>query len=123
MIIRNEKINQALGNMDLSYKPLPGSQKVYFSGQIYPDLRVPFRRIDQSSTVDQHNNSMANPALTVYDTSGPYTDKNIKINIAEGLLELALRYAVQLSSCTAQHIAIHCYFIILTWVRQIETGV
>jgi phosphomethylpyrimidine synthase len=39
----------------LSYKPLPGSRKIYKSGILHPDLRVPFREIAISDTVGPNN--------------------------------------------------------------------
>jgi len=66
--------------------PLPGSRKVYVEGS-RPDIRVPFREITLSPTktsgVDEQN-----PPLLVYDTSGPYTDPNARIDLRQGLPEL-----------------------------------
>lgn len=78
-----------------SCKPLPGSRKVYLSGKVFDDLRVPFREISQSSTRSPDNTSRANLPLRVYDTSGFYTDPNEDIDITTGLK--AIRYAWILS--------------------------
>ncbi|WP_459616014.1 phosphomethylpyrimidine synthase ThiC [Bordetella sp. 2513F-2] len=63
--------------------PLPCSRKVYQTGS-RPDLRVPFREIRQADTPTllggEHN-----PPITVYDTSGPYTDPDVRIDIRRGL--------------------------------------
>ena len=58
--------------------PLPASQKVYKSGTLYPDLKVPMREIQVHPTAGE-------PNVTVYDSSGPYSDTNIEIDIAKGL--------------------------------------
>ena len=71
--------------LDLSYKPLSGSQKVYRSGKIHPELRVPFRRVQPSETIDYQGHKTVNPAIDLYDTSGPYTDPAGSIDIARGL--------------------------------------
>ncbi len=71
--------------LDLSYKPLLGSHKTYRPGKIHSDLKVPFRKIRLSDTVDVHQKKTSNPSVYLYDTSGPYTDPDILINITRGL--------------------------------------
>lgn len=66
--------------------PLPQSRKVYEIGST-PDIRVPFREISQQATPTQFGGEQ-NPPLTVYDTSGPYTDPNVQIDIRQGLAAL-----------------------------------
>jgi len=75
-------------NRDLSFESLPGSQKIYLRGTSHKDLRVPFRRITLADTIDSENVATPNPPLDVYDTSGPYTDPAIKVDIEKGLPEL-----------------------------------
>ncbi|MDP4591219.1 MAG: phosphomethylpyrimidine synthase ThiC [Burkholderiaceae bacterium] len=67
-------------------KPLPKSRKVYEVGS-RPDIRVPFRAIEQSDTSTSFGGEK-NPDITVYDTSGPYTDPEAHIEIRKGLPEL-----------------------------------
>ncbi|WP_282602682.1 phosphomethylpyrimidine synthase ThiC [Paracoccus sp. PARArs4] len=54
--------------------PLPASTKIHVPGSLH-DIRVPMRRIDLTT----------GEGLTVYDSSGPYTDPDIAIDIARGL--------------------------------------
>ena len=68
---------------DMSESGFPGSRKVYVTGS-RPDLRVPFREIELSPTQGR-NGPEENPALRVYDTSGPYTDPDAATNVREGL--------------------------------------
>jgi len=64
-------------------KPFPGSKKVYIQGS-RDDIQVAMREISQTPT--QTNNTIIhNPNIPVYDTSGPYTDPNIEINLLKGL--------------------------------------
>ncbi|RTZ45794.1 phosphomethylpyrimidine synthase ThiC [Candidimonas sp. SYP-B2681] len=63
--------------------PLPQSRKIYHTGS-RQDLRVPFREIAQSDTPTMFGGEH-NPPLVIYDTSGPYTDPSIKIDIRKGL--------------------------------------
>jgi phosphomethylpyrimidine synthase len=57
---------------------LPASRKIYRAGVLHADLRVPMRQIELHP-------SAAEPPLTVYDTSGPYTDPAVTIDIDKGL--------------------------------------
>nr|WP_315426878.1 phosphomethylpyrimidine synthase ThiC [uncultured Albidiferax sp.] len=57
--------------------PLPASTKRYIQGS-RPDLRVPVREILQSN----------GETVTVYDTSGPYTDPQAQIDVRAGLQAL-----------------------------------
>ncbi|MFC3337012.1 phosphomethylpyrimidine synthase ThiC [Paracandidimonas soli] len=63
--------------------PLPCSRKIYQTGS-RPDIRVPFREISQADTPTLFGGEK-NPPLTVYDTSGPYTDPDADIDIRKGL--------------------------------------
>src|SRR5690606_37752228 len=65
-------------------QPLPGSTKVYLTG-IRADIRVPMREISQSPAPLGDGKFENNPPVTVYDTSGPYTDPAAQIDIYQGL--------------------------------------
>jgi phosphomethylpyrimidine synthase len=67
-------------------QPFPQSQKIYVTGS-RPDLRVPMREITLSDTILK-NGRESNPSITIYDTSGPYTDPTVTIDICQGLPEL-----------------------------------
>ena len=56
----------------------PGSRKVYQPGVLWPDIRVPFREVAVHPSANE-------PALTLYDPSGPYTDPTAAIDIDKGL--------------------------------------
>ena len=57
---------------------LPSSRKVYFRPDADPDLRVPVREIVLSEAANE-------PAVPVYDTTGPYTDPDVTIDVEQGL--------------------------------------
>jgi phosphomethylpyrimidine synthase len=63
--------------------PLPNSRKIYVTGS-RPDIRVPMREIAQADTSASFGHE-PNPPISVYDTSGPYTDPAATIDIREGL--------------------------------------
>ena len=58
--------------------PLPASRKTYVKGDLFADLNVPVREIDLHPTASE-------PPVPVYDTSGPYTDPDIAIDVEKGL--------------------------------------
>ncbi|MDN3518649.1 phosphomethylpyrimidine synthase ThiC [Aquisalimonas lutea] len=64
-------------------RPFPGSRRVWVTGS-RPDLRVPMREIEQADTLSDRGRE-TNPPLTVYDTSGPYTDPDAVIDLRRGL--------------------------------------
>ena len=68
-------------------RPFPASRKVYETGS-RPDVRVPMREIALSDTRVFDGSTRHNPALRVYDTSGPYTDPSVETDPAAGLAPL-----------------------------------
>ncbi|MEL6791768.1 MAG: phosphomethylpyrimidine synthase ThiC, partial [Pseudomonadota bacterium] len=57
---------------------LPSSRKVYVQSDRFEDVKVPVRMIDLHPSAGE-------PPVPVYDTSGPYTDPNIAIDVEQGL--------------------------------------
>ncbi|MEN8719216.1 MAG: phosphomethylpyrimidine synthase ThiC [Oceanococcaceae bacterium] len=64
-------------------QPFPASTKIHVPGS-RPDLRVPMREIQLSGTRTAEGVER-NPPLTVYDTSGPYQDPGVSIDLLAGL--------------------------------------
>jgi phosphomethylpyrimidine synthase len=80
----NPKFLSATATVDAAaVQPLPNSRKVYVTGS-RPDIRVPMRKISQSDTPASMGFE-PNPPIYVYDTSGPYTDPEARIDIRSGL--------------------------------------
>ena len=65
--------------------PLPGSRKIYQNGSLHKDVRVPFREVVLSPTQSHNGKTSDNAPLRLYDTSGPYTDPLVKVDITRGL--------------------------------------
>ena len=61
----------------------PASEKVYRQGS-QPSIRAPFRQVTLTPTGGRFGTE-ANPPLSVYDTSGPYTDDNAFLDLRQGL--------------------------------------
>jgi len=70
---------------------LPSSQKIYVEtngstvNQTKHNLRVPFREIALSPSRNMKDELEENPPIRIYDTSGVWTDENIKCDVREGL--------------------------------------
>jgi phosphomethylpyrimidine synthase len=58
--------------------PLPASRKLYSPAPGFPDVRVPYREIALHPTAKE-------PPIRVYDTTGPYSDPTVQIDVHEGL--------------------------------------
>ena len=71
-------------------QPFTNSRKVYIQGS-RPDIQVPFREISLSDTPSAFG-AEKNPPVMVYDTSGPYTDPSVKIDIRNGLPALRAKW-------------------------------
>jgi phosphomethylpyrimidine synthase len=81
-----------LENRSITTDPFPASRKVFVPGKIHP-IQVAMREIEVSASpaAFSRNNSfenVPNAAVTVYDTSGPYTDPSVTIDIKQGLQPL-----------------------------------
>ncbi|MBF5039994.1 phosphomethylpyrimidine synthase ThiC [Methylophilus sp. 13] len=74
-------------------KPFAKSRKIYVEGS-RPDIRVPFREISLSDTPSSFGGD-TNPPVVVYDTSGPYTDPNVEIDIRNGLPALRAQWIME----------------------------
>ncbi len=88
----NPKFLSATAQVDeAAVTPLPNSRKVHVTGS-RPDIRVPMREITQSDTPASFGAAETNPPIFVYDTSGPYTDPSVKIDIRSGLAPLRQKW-------------------------------
>ncbi len=65
--------------------PLPASRKVFTSPEGFDKVMVPFREIELHPSANE-------PALRVYDTSGPYTDPTASIDVERGLPRVRERF-------------------------------
>jgi phosphomethylpyrimidine synthase len=75
-----------------SSEQLPGSKRVYFAGQIHPDVRVPMREIELTPTTSYTGAIEQNEPVRVYDCSGPWGDPKFKGNVEKGLPALRAKW-------------------------------
>ncbi|WP_281846412.1 phosphomethylpyrimidine synthase ThiC [Olleya namhaensis] len=80
----------------ITRNPFPNSKKIYVSGKIHPQIKVAMREIELSDTVDSMTKKKTpNKPVTVYDTSGPYTDPNKQIDIHSGIERIRESWILQ----------------------------
>lgn len=68
----------------ITTKPFPNSRKVFIPGNIHP-IKVAMREITLSPTKLSNGRFEVNPSISIYDTSGPYTDETSEIDIRNGI--------------------------------------
>ncbi|MDJ0956606.1 MAG: phosphomethylpyrimidine synthase ThiC [Arenicellales bacterium] len=86
-------------------RPIPGSRKIYVEVR---GLRVPMREVEQLATPASFG-AEENPPIPLYDTSGPYTDPDVTIDLIRGLAPLREAWIInredteQLSGPTSEY--------------------
>ena len=88
-------------NSAITREPFPNSKKIYVSGKIHPDIKVAMREIEVADGVANKNFSevpnFGKVHLVVYDTSGPYTEPAIEIDLQKGIPRLRSQWKFQRS--------------------------
>ncbi|OOZ67858.1 phosphomethylpyrimidine synthase ThiC [Solemya velum gill symbiont] len=84
--IPEEFIKKTTALSDEVTRPFANSRKIYVEGS-RPDIRVPMREVSQTPTTTNGANE-PNPPIYVYDTSGPYSDPSVSIDLLKGLSDL-----------------------------------
>jgi phosphomethylpyrimidine synthase len=92
----NQPRNKTPEDGTANVEPFPGSKKVYVSGS--REIRVPMREIELHSVEDSAGRMEKNAPIRVYDTSGPYTDPEVKIDLNHGLPELRKSWILERDS-------------------------
>jgi phosphomethylpyrimidine synthase len=82
---RRDQENQHSGSAATTNSQLPNSQKVYVSGELHPEIKVPFREISLAPTKTMNGEIEINEPVRVYDTSGPWGDPSVTLDPVQGL--------------------------------------
>ena len=94
--IQNSKAEQTSDDVRL-----PASRKIYVEtngstvNQGRYNLRVPFREIALTPSKDLDGNLVENPPVRVYDTSGVWTDPEVKCDVREGLPQIRRQWILE----------------------------
>ncbi len=72
----------------------PKSKKIYVKGDVY-DINVPMREIRLSNTTDKEGKCTKNFPITVYDTSGPYTDPDYQVDLTKGIPKIKEQWILE----------------------------
>jgi len=72
--------------------PLPNSKKIYVGGKIHSEICVPFREISLAPTKSMNGEIEVNEPVRVYDTSGPWGDPNLHLDVTRGLPPLRAKW-------------------------------
>jgi phosphomethylpyrimidine synthase len=89
--MKTDKIPQDNG---ITTHPFPNSKKIYVKGKLN-DIDVAMREIALSPTKLNGKTLHENPPVTVYDTSGPYTDPDYKADVRTGIPRLREKWILQ----------------------------
>jgi phosphomethylpyrimidine synthase len=73
------------GDSVITRDSFPNSKKIYVKGKLH-NINVAMREVELTDTVDKFNGKVEkNEPVTIYDTSGPYTDTTTNIDVKKGL--------------------------------------
>jgi phosphomethylpyrimidine synthase len=89
---RRDQKNQRSESAATTNSQLPNSQKVYVSGKLHPDVRVPFREISLAPTKTMNGEIEINEQVRIYDTSGPWGDPDVDLDVTRGLPPLRAKW-------------------------------
>jgi phosphomethylpyrimidine synthase len=90
-INKMDKMSSASGSSDSEHsvnsveKSLPNSKKIYVSGEIHLEIKVPFREISLAPTKTISGEIEINEPVRAYDTSGPWGDPEFHCDVTQGL--------------------------------------
>ncbi len=68
----------------------PNSRRIYIAGERHPDLRVPLREVTLAETKHPNGRIEVNEPVRLYDTSGPWGDRDFRGDVEQGLPALRL---------------------------------
>ena len=89
---KNEKLPT---EKSITTTPFPASQKIYVKGKLH-NIEVAMREIEVSNGIASKNGKgITKEKLAVYDTSGPFTDPNIFIDVKKGLAPLREKWIME----------------------------
>ena len=89
-----KKEEQLPTEKSISTTPFPNSKKIYVKGELH-DIKVAMREITLTDTKSHGKPVVKNAPVVVYDTSGPYTDPEVTIEVIQGLPRLREKWILE----------------------------
>jgi phosphomethylpyrimidine synthase len=89
--LKKKNLRKSMESVD-DRAPLPNSCRVYVSGRLYRDIRVPFREISLAPTKTISGEIEINQPVRVYDTSGLWGDPHVDVDVIQGLPPLRAKW-------------------------------
>ncbi len=91
-----QRKDNAPDSAKITTTPFPNSKKIYVKGERYPQIEVAMREVKLTDTYDSFSKETTpNPPVTIYDTSGAYTDPNKEIDVRKGLERIRENWLVE----------------------------
>ncbi len=88
-----DKANKLPTENSVTTTPFPKSKKIYVAGKIH-DIKVSMREVELSDTRINGKIAEKNHSVVMYDTSGPFTDPSIAVDVRKGLPALRAKWIV-----------------------------
>lgn len=86
-------------NMPKDNKAYAKREKTYLSGKLFPEIKVGMTKVNLTPTVIKDKNGIPhttpNAPVLIYDTSGPFSDPNIQIDLKKGLPRMRETWILQ----------------------------
>jgi phosphomethylpyrimidine synthase len=92
---KSSAVSNSVDSVHSVRESLPNSEKIYVSGKIHPDIRVPFREISLAPTKTMSGEMEVNEPVRVYDTSGPWSDLSVDVDVTKGLPPLRAKWILK----------------------------
>src|SRR5437660_1870345 len=92
MVSEGSDTSNSVDSVHSVRKSLPNSKKIYVSGVLHPDIKVPFREISLAPTKTMSGEIEVNEPVRVYDTSGPWGDPRVDVDVTRGLTPLRAKW-------------------------------
>ena len=77
--------------MEQENKPYAHREKAYMQGTLFPFIKVGMQKVNLTPTVtiqDGKKVMTPNAPVYIYDTSGPFSDPSVKIDLKKGIARM-----------------------------------
>ena len=97
--MKNKEVKIPNKGSNITREPFPASEKIYVQGTIHKDVNVAMRQINLTDSKAMFTKGQfvkeKNEPVVVYDTSGPFTDPNIEIDVKKGVPPIRQKWILE----------------------------